>query len=126
KDESTVWSTICWYHAFSCSSSGNGPRCTARAGASVPPGAAATTRTLWCAASCASAETIALTPPLAAAYGTRLIPPVAVDDTLTISPCSERESSFEEFPIKAGRTARHIHRVGKRERLISFSISSGV
>ena len=36
KDDSTVWSTITWYQAFSVADSASGPRLTFRGGASVP------------------------------------------------------------------------------------------
>src|SRR5690606_41558486 len=102
-DEAVVWSTTAWYHAFSCSDRGSGPRGIRRGGASVLPGAVATTRMPCGAASHASAEVIALTPPFAAAYGTRWIPRVATEETLTIvpPPCS----------IMVGSTARQHHNV---------------
>src|SRR5699024_5142055 len=56
------------------------------------------------------------TPPLDAAYGTRLTPRVATEETLTIVP-APRE-------IIVGRAALHIHSVGNRERRTSFSICS--
>ena len=52
----------------------------------MPPGAVATTRMPCSAYSQASDAVSALTPPLAAAYGTRLRPRVATEDTLTITP----------------------------------------
>ena len=65
--DSTVWSTICWYQAFSWSVWAAGPRALRRSGASVPPGAAATTRMPLPAYSKASDAVRALTPPLVAA-----------------------------------------------------------
>ena len=65
---------------------GDRPRGTRRAGASMPPGAVATTRMPCSAYSQASDAVSAFTPPLAAAYGTRLRPRVATEDTLTIMP----------------------------------------
>ena len=85
-DESTTWSTICWYHSRSRACCRSGPRAIRRSGASVPPGAVATTRIPCGAASIASAVVIALTPPFAAAYGTRFMPRVALDETLTMVP----------------------------------------
>ena len=60
---------------------------------------------------------IALTPPFAAEYGTRLTPRVATDETFTIVPA--RRS------MRWGAAARHVHNVGNSDRRISFSISSG-
>ena len=59
---------------------------------------------------------MALTPPLAAAYGTRLMPRVAIEDTLTIVPpfCSSM----------TGSTARQHHNVGNSERRTSATIWS--
>src|SRR3954465_9722342 len=118
KEDSTVWSTIAWYQAFSSSVWAPGPRALGRSGASVPPGAADTTRMPCPAYSKARAAVTALTPPLAAAYGTRFTPLVATEPTLTIvpPPCSSRWGS----------TARQHHRVGNRERRISAWISSSL
>lgn len=58
----------------------------------------------------------ALTPPLAAAYGTRFRPPVATEDTLTMVP--EPASSMGLS------TAWHAYMVGNSERRISLSIFS--
>ena len=69
------------------------------------------------AASIASAVVIALTPPFAAAYGTRLMPRVALDETLTMVPAPAS--------IMYGSTARQHHSVGNNERRTSASISSG-
>ena len=59
---------------------------------------------------------IAFTPPLAAAYGTRLMPRVATDDTLTMLPWPAASM--------AGSTAWQHHRVGNRLRRTSASISA--
>src|SRR4051795_8991079 len=65
KEDSTVWSTIAWYQAFSSFVWAPGPRGTRRSGASVPPGAVDTTRTPWPAYSNASAAVSARTAPVA-------------------------------------------------------------
>ena len=78
------------------------------------PYAAATTRMPWPAYSNASDAVRALTPPLAAAYGTRLRLRVAMEDTLTIVP--------RPCPSMYGRTAWQHHRVGNSDRRISASI----
>ena len=104
-----------WNQAFSCSVCASGvPRETFRGGASIPPGAVATTRIPWSAYSQASDAVSALTPPLAAEYGMRWMPRAAADETLTIVPC--RRSTMN------GRTARQHHRVGKSDRRISATI----
>src|SRR3954451_18051665 len=116
-EDSTVWSTIDRYQDCSCSDCGAGPRGVRRGGASVPPGAVATTRTPCGAISSDRAVVIALTPPFAAAYGSRLSPRVATEETLTIVP-SPRSTM-------CGTTARQHHIVGHRDRLISAWIWSG-
>src|SRR5699024_12241591 len=95
----------------SCAPSGAGPRGILRAGASVPPGAVATTRIPSRAASPANAAVSPLTPPFAAESGTRLIPRVAMDETLTIVPLPPARI--------AGNTARDIHGVGSKAQVIA-------
>src|SRR5699024_10382593 len=109
--------TTCCIHCSSWALSGPGPRGMVRAGASVPPGAVATIRIPSAAASIAKELVNALTPPLAAEYGTRLTPRIAIDDTLTIVPAP--------WFFIIGRTARHIQSVGNNDRVISASIFSG-
>jgi hypothetical protein len=82
----------------------------------MPPGAVATTRMPCSAYSQASDAVRAFTPPLAAAYGTRLRPRVATEDTLTITP--------RPWASMIGNTPRQHHIVGKSERRISASISA--
>ena len=91
-------------------------RGTRLGGASVPPGAVATTRTPLTAASKANDAVSALTPPLAAAYGTRLMLRVAMDETFTMVP--------RPWPTMTGSTARQHHSVGNRDRLISCAIAA--
>jgi hypothetical protein len=55
---------------------------------------------------------------LAAAYGTRLTPRVATEDTLTITP--------DPCSIRWGSAARQVHNVGKSERWTSAVICSVV
>src|SRR5438445_9987141 len=113
--ESTVWSTTPWYQAVSraLGLAVDWLRGTRRGGASVPPGAVALMRMPLRVCSIASDAVIALTPPLAAEYGTRCTPRVATDETLTMTPrfCSTMKGS----------AARQDHSVGNSERRISAS-----
>src|SRR6185437_10148119 len=101
---SVVCSTMAWYHCASCAVGGSWLRGILRGGASVPPGATALTRTPRVPHSNASDAVSALTPPLAAAYGTRWMLRVAMEDTLTMAPapCSSI----------CGSAARQHHKVG--------------
>ncbi len=115
-----VWSMCAWNHACSVSSArrpGCRGRCAA-AGASVPPGAVATTRMPASAYSMASDAVIALMPPLAAEYGMRWMPRVATDDTLTITPAPRS--------TMRGSAARQEYSVVISERSISAWISASV
>ncbi len=72
---------------------------------------------LCSAYSIASDCVIALTPPLAAEYGTRRIPRVAFEETLTMVPPPRLS--------RCGNTAWQAYSVGMSERRISASICSG-
>ncbi|MOA25691.1 hypothetical protein D3C78_1464320 [compost metagenome] len=80
----------------------------------MPPGAVALTRTPRSAVSNARHAVSALTPPLAAPYGTRLMLRVAIEETLTMAPlpCSSMNGS----------AAWQHHSVGNSERRTSASI----
>src|SRR5437667_8433655 len=112
--DSFVWSTIAWYQVSSCGVGLVSLRAILRGGASVPPGAVALMRMPFLACSIASDAVSELTPPLAAAYGTRWILRVAIDETLTMTPFF--------FSSIVGNTARQHHSVGSSERRISASI----
>src|SRR5246127_5838797 len=99
-----VWSTTCRYHSPSWAFRSSALRGMRRGGASMPPGATPQTRMPCAAYSKARQAVMAFTPPLAAAYGTRLMPRVAIEETLTITP--PPPSSME------GRTAGQHHSVG--------------
>src|SRR6516162_3632457 len=114
--EDFVCSSTSRHHVFSCSLRlllVARLRATRRGGASVPPGATAQTLMFCSAYSNARDAVSAFTPPLAAAYGARLMPRVAIEETLTIVPllC---------FSM-TGSTARQHHIVGNSERRISAS-----